>query len=97
LLRLFWHRWSLSRVFENERHDGMTHLFGKEGLSDFIDLPRSELAAALIASEGVTSSANASSRNSLPLSKVTLATAHADRTPHSSVRHCSSHSVQFKA
>jgi hypothetical protein len=47
LLRPLWHRWSLSRVF------------GKKRLSDFIDLPRSELAAALIASEGVTSSANA--------------------------------------
>jgi len=48
----------LSRVFETERYDGKTYLFSEQGPSDMVYLPRSELAAALAASEGITSSAN---------------------------------------
>jgi len=49
----------LSHIFETERYDGRTYLFSALGPSDMIDLPRSELVAALAASERIDSSTNA--------------------------------------
>jgi len=48
----------LSRIFETEQCDGMTYLFSELGPSNTIYLSRSELAAALAASENVTSNTN---------------------------------------
>lgn len=48
----------LSHIFETERYDGTTYLFSALGPSGMIYVPRSELVAALAASEGIDSSAN---------------------------------------
>ena len=48
----------LSNIFETERYHGKTYLFSSEGPSDMSYVARSELAAALAASETIASATN---------------------------------------
>ena len=59
----------LSTIFEAERYNGITYFFSEVGPSDMIYLSRSELTAALAASEAIASAANAFGKDLLAKTK----------------------------